>query len=178
MQGAGSDAVLVLGVLPNHCAQPLEVEECVLEFQRIEGPLDQFDSAFEGFLALPQLEPPPDAGIPPGRQHPQHVAVQIRPRSWLDARHGYEERDHLTTVVGAEQLPAYLSVHHERTQRQHLDVVEPPDGLLQAHRLRELLELAQRADLDHRLASCHSASSSWILQSCGFLPRSASLRSM
>ena len=39
-------------VAPHDGAQPFDVEEGVLELQRIEGPLDQLDAARERFLAL------------------------------------------------------------------------------------------------------------------------------
>ena len=35
----------------------------VLQFERIEGPLDEIDAARESIVALPQLEPAADAGI-------------------------------------------------------------------------------------------------------------------
>ena len=62
VQRAGGDAVLIADVAAHDRAQPLDVEIGVLEFERIEGPLDQFDAARERVLALAQLQPAADAG--------------------------------------------------------------------------------------------------------------------
>ena len=68
-------------------------------------------------------------------------------------------------VVGAEHVAAHLAHHHQEAQRQQFDVREAPDELLQAQHVAEFLEQVQLADPDQRLASCHRASISSMLDS-------------
>ena len=51
-------------VAARNSAQLLNVEVGVLDLQRIEGPLDQLDALLQRDLALKQLEPRADTGIP------------------------------------------------------------------------------------------------------------------
>ena len=75
-------------------------------------------------------------------------------------------------------MPADFRHHHEESQREQLQVVKTPDFLLEAKDLGKFRQGRQLANFDYRLASCHSASISSIVDSRSFFPRSASLRSM
>ena len=63
VQRAGGGPVLVENVAPHDRAQPLDVEKRVLDFERIEGPLDQLDPARQRVVALRQLQPAAHAGV-------------------------------------------------------------------------------------------------------------------
>ena len=52
VQMAGGGAVLIENVAADDRAQTLDVEKCVLDFQRIERPLDEVDAARESVLPL------------------------------------------------------------------------------------------------------------------------------
>ena len=64
-------------VAPHDGAQPLHVEEGVLDFQRIEGPLDQLDAARQRLFALRSFSRRPMPRVAILRQDAQHVAVQV-----------------------------------------------------------------------------------------------------
>jgi len=91
VQGTGgSPPYLILGVLPHHRAQPFEVEKKAFLSSSAGRKVHSISSitALRGLLALPQLEPPPDSGIPPGRQHPPACGYANTAADPLDARHG------------------------------------------------------------------------------------------
>ena len=74
-QTAGGDAVVVRKILANDGAQFFDIEIGVLEFERIEGPLDHVEAAGEGVFALGEFEHAACAGIAILGEHAQHVAV-------------------------------------------------------------------------------------------------------
>ena len=59
---AGGGAVLIAHVAAYDRAQPLDVEVGVFNFERIEGPLDEFDAARESVFALFEFQLAADAG--------------------------------------------------------------------------------------------------------------------
>src|SRR6185503_17230548 len=106
-------------------------------------------------LALDQLEAAADPGIVVAREDAEHVAVEIRPAGGLDAGDGEAEADHFGTVIGAEDVPAYLADDDQKAEREQLDVIEAPDRLLEMEDVFEFVEREQLPDFDHRFASCH-----------------------
>ena len=58
-------------------AELFKVEIGVLDFQRIEGPLDQFDTAGERVFALQEFQATPQTTIAMILADRQHVRVQI-----------------------------------------------------------------------------------------------------
>ena len=70
VQRAAGGPVLIGDVAANDGAQPLHIEKRVLDFERIESPLDQIDAARQRVVALRQLErcgPRPRCGNPAAR---------------------------------------------------------------------------------------------------------------
>src|SRR5262249_48116604 len=94
VQEAGSGSVLVGNVAPHNSAEFLDVEVGVLDFERIEGPLDEVDVPVESFVSLRELELASYSAIAVLRQHAQHVAVQIALRTGLQTRDGEAKADH------------------------------------------------------------------------------------
>ena len=130
---------MIQNVAAHDSAQPLHVEKCVLDFQRIERPFDQIDAArwsASWRCASFSLRPTPAFAIL--GQHAQHVAVQIVFPARLQARNREAETDHSIAVVSAESVAADLRRHHEQAHREQFDILESPDFLLQTHRLHKL----------------------------------------
>ncbi len=138
MQWASRDAVLIFRVAAHDGAETLHVEESVLQIERIEGPFNQADTAGERILALEKLEAAADAGIAVFRQHAQHVAVQVRRRTGLDAGDGEAESDQAVAVVSAENVAAHFVEHHQKSHGQQVDRIEAPDLFLQLDHAGEL----------------------------------------
>ena len=127
VQRTAGGAVLVFLVDPHDGAQPLDIEKSVLEFQRIEGPLDQRDAARQGILTLPELQAAAHLRVAILRQHAQHVTVQVRVPVRLNARNGEAEADHPRAIVGAENMAAHFARHHQKSQGQQFDIGKTPD---------------------------------------------------
>src|SRR5271169_4711283 len=77
LQRRRGDAILIDGIAASDCSQAFEIEIRVLDFQRIEGPLQQFVAVRDGVLPLEQLDPPAEAGVAMALFHREHVRVQI-----------------------------------------------------------------------------------------------------
>ena len=178
--GLAGHAVLVRDVAAHNRAQPLDVEEGVLEFQRIEGPFDQRRCRAPGR---------PRAGAVSGGgrrrvailgQHAQHVAVQVGPAAGLDAGDGEAEADHALAVVGAEDVAADLARPRPGSAAAAARYRRSPRWSSAARRRRRIRR-------GGRAAGSRSTSLRFLPQRLhfvdvsrlpGFLPCSASLRSM
>src|SRR5207248_11325134 len=104
MQMTGGRAVLVANIAADNGAEPFHIEVGVLDFERVEGPLDELDSAGDRVFALADLQASSHAQIPVFGKHAQHVTVQVITGAGFDARDGETERDHSAAVVCAESL--------------------------------------------------------------------------
>ena len=172
---------MVRQIAPHDDAQAFDVEVRVLDLERIEGPLDQFDATAERIAALLQLERAPDVPVAALRQHAQHMAVEERRAVRLEAGEGQAEGHHARAIERAENLATDLGRDDEDLQRDRLFrgvapyLVLQPDGRLQIRVRRE------RADRNpghgFRFACSHNASISSSVAPATVRPCSFSLRS-
>src|ERR1035438_9710895 len=99
---AGGSSVLIEHVSANDGAQPLGVEKRVLDFERIESPLNQIDAARERLVALGQFQPLSNFSVPVLRENSQHVAVQITLAAGFQTRYRQTKSDHALAVKSSE----------------------------------------------------------------------------
>src|SRR5580692_2327557 len=147
----------------------------VLNVERIEGPLDQIDTARQGIVPLAKLELAANARIAILRQHTQHVAVQIDLPSLLQTGNRDTESDHAIAIECAQQLATDFRRHHKHPERKQVGVFESPDRFLQGDGFAKL-RLGGKLP-NQRLASCQSASNSSIGVPFTSLPCAARRRS-
>ncbi len=165
MQCAGCVSVLVLDVAADYGAEALNVEEGVAGFQRVKGPLNEFDASGNGVFPLAQFQLPAQAEVPIVGQHSQHMAMKIvrgdpRCRTVLDAGHSKEEGHHLGAVKGSQELASDLAGNDEHAHGNEIGISEAPNDTLKCYGLLKFLTLVNLSDFDHRdcLASCQRAS--------------------
>src|SRR5579864_8297129 len=113
---AGGCAVLIANIAAHDCAEPLDIEIRVLDFERIEGPLDELDTARESVFALLELEA--NALIAILRRDAEHVTVQIGFAPCLETGNGEAEADHAAAIVRTESLAADFSGDDEEANGQ------------------------------------------------------------
>src|SRR5581483_3676929 len=85
------------------------------------------------------------------------------------------ESGHFGALESSERLAADARSDDEEADGQQFQIVEAPDDFLQANRVSELFVSGERAHghRPRRLASCQSASISFIVASLGAFPRSS-----
>jgi len=69
------------------------------------------------------------------------VAVKVLLAAWLKSGNAETEADHLAAVESTEHLPTDFVGDNKQTQRQQLDIFEPPDLALQPDDLGEFIKL-------------------------------------
>ena len=159
VQMTAGSSVLIQHVSPDDRSKALDVKERVLQFERIERPLNESDAAAHRFLALPEFEHSADTVVLICREHAHHVAVQIRPAAGLDSGNRKEKADHAGAVVCPEDLAADFGRYDEQADGQQFEFAEAPDLFLQPHGFGKICMISEVADFDspvHRPAGCSS----------------------
>src|SRR3954452_23416344 len=93
MQVTAGGSVLVVNKAAHNRAELLDVEEGVLELQRIECPLNHLDVRGEGKLTLYKLHPASQSRIPIRTKYAKHVTVEIAAPPGLHSRDTKAERN-------------------------------------------------------------------------------------
>ena len=156
MQPRRGYTIEIWRVLPHDCTQFGEIQEAVLDFQRIEGPFHAGNPAGQGFVPLKELETPPDTLVAVCGVNGQHMRVQVgHAASYPWQCHG--EADQAAGI--AFQAPArriecahYLAAdplaHQKDTPRNYIPVSITPHVNLQLHAGGELLQPLAWPDQD------------------------------
>src|ERR1700722_7937100 len=168
-------SVLIQNETANNSAQTLDVKKSVLDFERIERPLDEIDALAKRVNALRELQFSSQPGIAIFLHHTQHVAVKIALSARLYSRNRDAISHHAIAIVSAEGVPADFARCNEQAHRQQIDFVKSPNRFLQLDGFDKFLILSKFADLDHSFfAACQSASISATVASCRGFPRPCS----
>src|SRR4029077_17763418 len=110
-------------------AEPLDVQVCVLDFQRIKRPLDQLETAGKRIIALEKFYAAAQPLIPMVLAHSHHLGVKVSTAA-AKTRHGHSESHHVWAIVRADHLTANLFRNHEHTQRNKVSIRKFPDIFL------------------------------------------------
>ena len=129
VQRAFGDSVAIRDEAAGDGAETHEIEVGVFQFERIEGPFDQANLAFQRVVALEKFQAASDALILVFGQHGGHVGMQ----KWFGcarADQGEREADHFIAVEGTEDLAAGV-MRYDKDGRGDGDLFAP-DMKLQA----------------------------------------------
>src|SRR5271156_82979 len=98
MQWRRCYTIKIGGVASNDGAQLAEVEETILDFQWVEGPLHAANAPPQSLIPLKQFKPAPDTLVAILGVDGGHVGVQVR--AALDnARQGHGETDQAAGIA-------------------------------------------------------------------------------
>src|SRR5512142_1892741 len=99
----------------------MEVEKCVLDLERVEGPLHEIEAALQRVLPLRQLHAASQATVSVLLANGEHVRVQVEMAVTVP---GNRERkaDELRALEAADDLAADLFRDHEHAQRDEVGV--------------------------------------------------------
>src|SRR5205085_252807 len=78
MQMTRCCSVLVVHIAAHNGAEPFNIEESILDLERIECPLDQVNPAPHRVFSLLQLQTPAYASVSIPGKYTQHVTMQIQ----------------------------------------------------------------------------------------------------
>ena len=117
MKVAACPSVLVVHIPANNCAKPLNIEERILNFERVKGSLDQVDPTRKCIVSLLQFQFSAETSISILWHDAEPVAMQISSTAWLKARYAQANRDHFATVERAEYLATDFARYNEQAQR-------------------------------------------------------------
>ena len=104
---------MIMDVSAHDGAEAFEVEEGVLEFERIEGPFDEIHTSALGIEALLELQSTTETSVAPGGKDAKHVAVEIRFAARFQAGDAKAKGDHTVVIEGSEDLAADLPGDNE-----------------------------------------------------------------
>ena len=121
---------MVDAVAPGDGAQPRQVEVRVFDFQRIEGPFQQFKSMLHRVITLRQFQPPAQAVVAEFLPHRQHVRMQVG-MAGPAARNGKGKAHQFAAIESADDLAPDFLADHEHAQRHQVHIVKLPDFFLQ-----------------------------------------------
>ncbi len=139
VQGTGRGAVLIVDIAAHDNAQTFDVEKCILEFERIEGPFNEIDPCGECIEPLLKFHLTAQPGVTPGGENAEHVAVKIRFAAGLQPRNAETKRDKAVLLKSAEDLAADLAGDDEEAKREEIEIFETPDLTLETDYFFELI---------------------------------------
>src|SRR5262249_52545870 len=158
-----------------------DIQIRILDFERIECPLDELETTLHRLVALIELDPPAKTAVAVFLADGQHVRVQVGVPG-THARHGQRKSDHVGAVECPQHLAANFLCHHEQTQRHKLCICEVPDLFLQLDRSTQFFNALALSDFDgvclHAwdfssfFACCHKDSSSSMVACSALRPDS------
>src|SRR5713226_2889063 len=139
MKRAGRDSVQIAMIFPAHGAKPVQIEVRVAEFERIECPLNEPDSAAQRLLALKKFEHAANATVPVFAVHSRHVGMQV---GHAASQASDRERIAHQAVAGecTQRLAAGMRSNHKHGGRLNFQVGFSPDPSLEFDATMELLD--------------------------------------
>src|SRR6266851_1864260 len=139
MKRAGRDSVQIAMIFPADRAKPVQIEVRVAEFERIECPLNEPDSAAQRLLALKKFEHAANATVPVFAVHSRHVGMQV---GHAASQASDRERIAHQAVAGecTQRLAAGMRSNHKHGGRLNFQVGFSPDPSLEFDATMELLD--------------------------------------
>src|SRR5260370_15291647 len=139
MKRTGRDAVQIGMIFPADRAEPVQIEVRVANFEGIERPLHETDSAAQGFGALKELQHAANAAVAVFAAHTGHVGMQVG-NAVTQANN--RERVAHQTVAGkcAQHFPAGMRGHYKHRSRLDFQVGFSPNLALEIHATMEFIQ--------------------------------------
>lgn len=147
MQRAGSDAVEVWNVSADDGAELRDVEVCVAERERVEGPLDDRNILLECIFPLPEFDREADSAILVLREYADDMGVE-KGHIAAAARECESEADDVATGKCAEDVATGLVGNGEQGGGDDVFIRVIPHGTLDRLALAEVFDRSAGADGD------------------------------
>src|SRR5712664_999186 len=154
MQRTGRDAVQIGLIFPADGAKPVQIEVRVAKLERIERPLNEPDSATQGFGSLKEFQHAANTPVAVFAVHAGHVGVQVRDAT-LESDDRERETHETIAIERAQHFPARMRGDDEQRGRLNLQVRFSPNFALQVHATMKFIEAFAFANNNiraHRLA--------------------------